>query len=80
MEKLQVPITTVTLFVIFYNALPWLGASDTLILVLFALSPFPVIWMAIRILKDGKPTDKNWDEHFYEDHPYRRNGKEEAAA
>ncbi len=77
MDKLQYPITATTIFVIFYNALPWLGATDTLIVTIFAVAPLPVIWMIVRILKDGTPSPQTWDEYFYEDHAYRRNGQEE---
>ena len=77
MGKIKFPVVTVTFFVVIYNALPFFGASNSVILALFAISPFPVIWMVYRILKDGTPTNKTWDDYFYEDHSYRRNGKEE---
>jgi len=77
MGKIKFPVVTVTFFVVIYNALPFFGVSDSMILALFSISPFPVIWMVYRILKDGTPTNKTWEDYFYEDHPYRRNGKEE---
>ena len=77
MNKIRFPIITVSLFMLIYNALPFFGASKDWIIALFIISPFPVIWMVYRILKDGSPSGKTWDEYFYEDHAYRRNGKEE---
>jgi hypothetical protein len=80
MNKLRFPIIAVTLFMLIYNTLPFLGTGDNWIIALFIISPFPVIWMAYRILKDGTPSGKTWDDHFYEDHAYRRNGKEELSS
>ena len=77
MKKIRFPIISVTLFMLIYNALPFLGASPDWVIALFIISPFPVIWMIYRILKDGTPSNKTWDDYFYEDHAYRRNGKEE---
>lgn len=77
MKPILFPIILVTVFAVVYNLLPYLGANENQIAALFAISPFAVIWMVYRILKDGIPSEKTWDEHFYEDHPYKRNGKEE---
>lgn len=76
MGKISIPIIVVTLFMLLYNVLPIYGAEEHIIIPLFILSPVAVLWMVYRILKYGTPSDKTWDEHFYEDHPYRRNGKE----
>ncbi|HYV92097.1 MAG TPA: hypothetical protein VE978_09955 [Chitinophagales bacterium] len=47
------------------------------VLNLWLLSPFVIVWMMIRILKDPCTTDKNFDEYFYQDRDdLRRNGKE----
>lgn len=77
MKNIQFPIILVTSFAVLYNALPFLGANENQIAALFIISPFAVIWMVYRILKDGVPSEKTWDEYFYEDLNYRRNGKEE---
>jgi hypothetical protein len=77
MDKIRIPVAVVTFFAVIYNALPLIAANDSLIVALFAVSPFPVIWMVYHILKDGTPPSKTWDDYFYEDHSYRRNGKEE---
>ena len=43
---------------------------------MFLLSPFVVIYMAYTILKYGKPSKFTFDEKFYDDHEYMRNGIE----
>jgi hypothetical protein len=59
MDKIRFPIITVTLFMLIYNTLPFLGASRNWIVTLFIISPFPVIRMIYRILQDGTPSSKN---------------------
>jgi len=44
---------------------------------MFFLSPFLVLYMGYVILKYGKPSGSTFDERFYDDWDYRRNGKEE---
>lgn len=62
---------------VIYNLLPFFNVSSNVIVALFIVSPFAVIWMVYCVLKNGKPSEKNWDDYFYEDYDYRRNGKEE---
>lgn len=77
MSRIKFPIISVTLFMVIYNLLPFFNVSSNVIVALFIVSPFAVIWMVYCILKNGKPSEKNWDDYFYEDYNYRRNGKEE---
>lgn len=35
--------------------------------------PFLVAWMVYKVLKDGVPSTREFNEHFYDDHEYRRN-------
>jgi hypothetical protein len=79
MEKLKMPVVFVSLLVFIYAVSPFLGFSDRAVFIFFLLLPVPVIWMVLRILKDGTPSSKKWDEYFYEDNQYIRNGKEEVA-
>lgn len=76
MKKIKWPIIIVTTFAFFYQFTPYAGFSEDVILLLFAISPFTVIWMAYQILKNGTPSDRTFDEYFYEDLDYRRNGLE----
>lgn len=77
MSRIKFPVISVTLFMVIYNLLPFFNVSSNVIVALFIVSPFAVIWMVYCVLKNGKPSEKNWDDYFYEDYDYRRNGKEE---
>jgi hypothetical protein len=77
MKQLKVPVFFVSTLVLIYAISPQLGFSDLAVYLFFLSLPFPVIWMVYRILKDGTPTEKTWEEYFYEDHSYKRNGREE---
>lgn len=58
--------TFVTVYLVIYTNLLHTGASDNLTTLLFALSPFLVVWMAVTIMKYGKYTgaelkeDEEW--------------------
>lgn len=77
MKKVSVITTLVTLYAIFFQVALVTQMDDKIIFTLFFFSPFLVIYMAYTILKNGKPSGYDFDEKFYEDHDYRRNGKEE---
>jgi len=77
MKKVTLAVTIVTLFAIFYQAAPFIGVADEIIFVMFFASPFLVLYMAYVILKFGKPSGHTFDERFYDDFDYLRNGKEE---
>jgi uncharacterized membrane protein YqjE len=77
MKQLKVPILLVSTLVLIYSVSPQLGFNDQAVFLFFLLLPIAVIWMVYRILKDGTPTTKTWEEHFYEDHAYKRRGREE---
>lgn len=77
MKQLRIPVFFVSALVLIYAVSPQLGFSDDAVVLFFLLLPLPVIWMVVRILKDGTPSSKTWEEHFYEDHPYKRRGSEE---
>ncbi|HMO32297.1 MAG TPA: hypothetical protein PKE63_02595 [Lacibacter sp.] len=77
MKQIRFPVMTVTLLAFLYQLTPWVGFSEGAIFGLFALSPVAVIWMVYRVLKYGTPSSYTWDEKFYEDHAYTRQGSEE---
>jgi hypothetical protein len=77
MKQLKMPVLLVSALLLIYALSPQLGFGDTTVFVLFLLLPPAVLWMVYRILKDGTPTTKTWEEYFYEDHPYKRRGREE---
>lgn len=73
MKKIKWPITGVTVYMIFYQFTPYIGFGDEIILAMFAVSPIPITWMVYKILKDGIPSQRSFDEYFYEDSDYKRN-------
>lgn len=76
MQRMRIVIILVSLFTAIYHASPFLGFSEGMIIFMFLLSPFVVIYMAYTILKYGKPSKFTFDEKFYDDHEYMRNGTE----
>ena len=77
MKKVTFVVTMVTLFAVFYQVAPHIGIAERYTYFMFFLSPFPVLYMGYVILKYGKPSGNTFDEQFYDDWDYRRNGKEE---
>jgi hypothetical protein len=77
MKKVPLVITLVTAYLIFYQLTPHIGISDDIIIGMFLISPFMVISMVYVILKYGAPSKHTFDERFYDDWDYTRNGKEE---
>lgn len=76
MHKIKFPIIIFTGFIIVYNALFFFSISKWVLFFLFFIAPIALIWMVYKILKFGKPSQQSWDEYFYEDHEYKRNGNE----
>jgi hypothetical protein len=77
MKNAEIVVILVTLYAIFFNAAPYLGIPEDIIYFMFFLSPFLVIYMVYIVLKYGKPSAHTFDERFYDDWDYKRNGKEE---
>lgn len=65
-----------TVYLVLYTHLLLTGAPDYIVNILFALSPFCVVWMAITIMKYGKytgPELKDDEEWGYQDVSKRGN-------
>jgi len=73
MKKPAIIIAISTLYLILFQASPYIDIPDEAIIAMFILSPFIVIYMAYVILKYGKPSKHTFEERFYEDHDYERN-------
>lgn len=69
MKNIRLPVCLVTICLILYTALHSSGAPLSVLMPMFVLSPFLVIWMVYRVLKDGEPSGKTFDEAFYDDQP-----------
>lgn len=72
MKRIHFPIFLATLYVVIYQLSPYMGFTENAIISMFVLSPVVVIWMVVRVLKDGEPSTKTFTDHFYEDYAYRR--------
>ncbi|MEP6844483.1 MAG: hypothetical protein ABI861_00700 [Panacibacter sp.] len=77
MKRVRWIVLFVSLYAIFYQLTPQLGVTDEIILIMFFISPLLVIWMGYNILKHGKSSEYTFDERFYDDWDYKRNGREE---
>jgi hypothetical protein len=51
----------------FYVLTPYLGVPYALISTLFISLNILIVWMVIRVLKDGVPSTKKFSENWYED-------------
>lgn len=76
MSRFKIAVISVSLFALLFQFAIY-GFDERIVYVIFATSPFMMIWLVYTVLKHGKPIHESFDDKFYEDHPYRRNGKEE---
>jgi len=76
MKNSLIPVLIVTTVLAVYVLLASLGVASGLVTVIFALSPFAVVWMVISVLKSKETTDRTFDEYFYDDADIRRNSGE----
>ena len=77
MKNVPLIINLVTLYAIIFQVAVLVNINEKIIIVLFLLSPLLVFYMAYVILKFGKPSGHTFDERFYDDWDYIRNGSEE---
>ena len=80
MKNLSIVINVVTLYALFFQLTPYMDISANIIFGMFLLSPLLIIYMAYVILRYGKPSKYTFEERFYDDYDYTRNGKEEMDA
>ena len=68
MKTIRIPIIAATIYLLVYTIATYAGVSTFLIFAMFAFSPVVVMWMALRILKNGTYTGKELTEEWgYED-------------
>ena len=70
-------VVLVSLFALLYQAAFLSSLPEQVILFLYLLSPFLLILMVYIVLKNGKPSAHSFDERFYDDWDYQRNGRED---
>lgn len=67
MEKVKLPLIFTSVFLAFHAFSPHIGIPVPVIMASWALSPLVVIWMVIRVLKDGVALQGTFEDSFYED-------------
>ena len=67
MENIKFPILVTTIFMLIVNLMPFLGAAYSIIATLLFFAPFIMMWMVYKTLKEGTPSKKTFDTHWYED-------------
>ena len=72
MKNIRFPIYYATAYLAIYVLCLETMGMNSMVLILFGLSPLVVIWMVYRVLKDGEPSEKHFEQHFYEDYAYER--------
>jgi hypothetical protein len=71
MKGIWFPVMFVSIFLAIYVVLAYLS-FERIVSLMFVVSPFLIIWMVFRVLKDGKPSGRTFSEYFYDDVDYRR--------
>ena len=73
MSKLTFPITVTTSILTIFLLGVGFEINHGSLMVLILLVHVSFFWMVYRILKDGTPSEKSFDEYFYEDREIKRN-------
>ncbi|WP_306639782.1 hypothetical protein [Sanyastnella coralliicola] len=66
MEPVKKHILAATLYVVLMVLVPLLDVPVMLVILMIGL-PFMLTWLAVRILKDGTPTENSFEDQFYDD-------------
>ncbi|MDH3710449.1 MAG: hypothetical protein OER04_11200 [Cyclobacteriaceae bacterium] len=67
MKPIRVPIIGVTLLLFIYTLSPYMGFGYSVVFSLFLLLHISMIWMVVRILKDGEAPRITFEQQWYED-------------
>jgi len=73
MRYIKFPVYFTTLFLMIYAMLPPLGTPFFIVFIFFVLMNFFLFWMVYKILKDGVPSGKKFEDHWYDDVNLPRN-------
>ena len=66
MEPVKKHILAASLYVVLMVFVPLLDVPVMLVILMIGL-PFMLTWLAVRILKDGTPTENSFEDQFYAD-------------
>ncbi len=72
MKNLKLPVFTATAFLCTYAVIGFFESLEPFLFFMFSISPIVVIWMVIRVLKDGVLSSYTFDEKLYEDYDENR--------
>ena len=67
MENVKFPIYFTSAVLLVYTTLSQVYPDPRLIAAIFLLSPFLMLWMVYKVLKDGVPSKRSFDDYFYDD-------------
>ena len=77
MKNVPIIINLVTLYALIFQVAVLINLSEKIVYILFFISPLLVIYMAYVVLKYGTPSGHQFNDRFYDDWDYKRNGSEE---
>ncbi len=69
MKNLHFPVIATTVVLFIYLISVYSSVVFSIVFLLFMILNILTIWMVIRILKDGEPSTRTFDEQWYEDIP-----------
>lgn len=69
MKNIQIPVYGTTIMLCIYSMTPVLGFTWAVVFNLFLIMNFLLIWMVIRVLKDGVASTATFEEKWYDDQP-----------
>lgn len=67
MKNIEFPVYLTSSLLVFYSLTPFMGVPYALVTSLFLSLNVLIIWMVIRVLKDGIPSKRTWKDQWYED-------------
>ena len=73
MKYVKFPVIFTSSFLMVYAMLPPLGAPFFIVYIFFILMNVFLFWMVYRVLRDGKPSGKKFEDYWYDDVDMRRN-------
>jgi hypothetical protein len=77
MKSVPLVVGFVTFYAMLFQVAIYMDWPDNIIFGMFFLSPFLLLYMVYVILKYGKPSSYTFEERFYDDWDYTRNGREQ---
>jgi len=73
MKNIKFPIYLTTSVLFFYALTPFMPIPYAVVGTLFFSLNIMIVWMVIRVLKDGVPSQQKWSDTWYEDHDSNTN-------